>query len=220
MSWETFTKIVDEASEHGPRSFSLHLFGEPLLWGRIREGILYIKQKNKRHSILLTTNGILLNEYAEFLVESGVDKIIWTFRRLGGNRFTDKTIQALRKIGTLRILKETMSPDDWEEAKRIKWNREVKSLHNYGGTINADQPHKKRYACYHLWFAPAISWDGSFLICCNDPDKRTSLGDIKTGIANHWLWMKMWNLRWEHKIGEYTGICKECNCWASYPRVF
>ena len=32
MPWETFCAIVDEASEFGPRSFSLHLFGEPLLY--------------------------------------------------------------------------------------------------------------------------------------------------------------------------------------------
>src|SRR3990167_250292 len=60
MDFLLFQMVIDEASTYGARSFSLHLFGEPLLYPRILDAIDYIKRKNKRHTVLLTTNGTLL----------------------------------------------------------------------------------------------------------------------------------------------------------------
>src|SRR5258708_3002683 len=57
IDFKLFKTIVDECSQYGPRSFSLHLFGEPLLYPFILDAIQYIKIKNRRHTILLTTNG-------------------------------------------------------------------------------------------------------------------------------------------------------------------
>ena len=78
MDFNLFKAITQEANTFGPRSFSLHLFGEPLLWPKIIEGIRYIKQLDKRHVVLLTTNGTHLNRYVDELIGNGVDEIIWS----------------------------------------------------------------------------------------------------------------------------------------------
>src|SRR3990167_1690013 len=42
MDFELFQRIVEECNQYGPRSFSLHLFGEPLLYPHILQAIEYI----------------------------------------------------------------------------------------------------------------------------------------------------------------------------------
>ena len=62
MGWDTFTGLVDEAARYGDRSFSLHLFGEPLLYPRCLDAIRYIKARRQGNVVLLTTNGTLLED--------------------------------------------------------------------------------------------------------------------------------------------------------------
>jgi len=59
MGFDIFKAIIDEATRYGARSFSLHLFGEPLLYSKWFEAIRYIKSANRKHTVLFTTNGTL-----------------------------------------------------------------------------------------------------------------------------------------------------------------
>ena len=61
MEFGLFQALIDEATTYGRRSFSLHLFGEPLLYPRWREAVAYIKRCHPQHTVLLTTNGTALN---------------------------------------------------------------------------------------------------------------------------------------------------------------
>lgn len=222
MDYETFKEIVDEASQYGPRSFSLHLFGEPLLYPHIIEAIGYIKQKNRKHTILLTTNGILLNKFNSQLEE--VDRIIWSYRK---NNFNDESLGLLRRKGLIRLLIEETPKEEFE-----KWSKfprvEIKHLHNYGGNIDVSKwgiteglvP--ERYPCYHLWLAPAVRWNGEITFCCNVPKIGTEvLGNYgKENIASVWKGEKLRNIRREHLDGIYKGACKGCTSWQAYPAIF
>ena len=157
MDFNLFKEIINECRNYGSRSFSLHLFGEPLMYPKILEAIRYIKKQNRRNTILLTTNGTFLNKFIDNLVELRVDRIIWSWRR---NNFTDETIRKLRKHGGfVRILLEETPKEEIEKWKNFP-RLEVKHLHNYGGNINTSKWHDNklpdRYPCYHLWRAPAI----------------------------------------------------------------
>lgn len=224
MDFELFKSIVDECSHYGPRSFSLHLFGEPLLYPFILEAIGYIKKKNKRHTILLTTNGTVLNKFAKQLLELGVDRIIWSWRR---NNFTSDTINILRKIGMVRLLIEETPKEEFE-----KWSKfprvEIKHLHNYGGQIDTTKWGLKRddendgWPCYHLWLAPAIRWNGDITICCNDPNgvesvsKWTTIGDLR----DFWNGARLQDIRKTHLEGRKLGLCNGCNSYRAYPDIF
>lgn len=224
MDYELFKRIVDECSEYGPRSFSLHLFGEPLLYPHILDAIAYIKSKNRRHTVLLTTNGVLLNKFAEQLLRLGVDRIIWSWR---GNNFNANTIGVLRKIGLVRLLIEETPPDEFE-----KWSKfprvEIKHLHNYGGHIDTskwglDAENSDRYPCYHLWLAPAVRWNGDITICCNDPKGNEGCGSYgKNGLdlAGFWRSDRLSRIRASHMSGQYKGLCASCNSWKAYPDIF
>src|SRR3990167_9309276 len=101
MDFNLFKAIIDEASRYGNRSFSLHLFGEPLLYPRIFEAISYVKRSRRGHTVLLTTNGTLLNQKVEELIAAGPDQVLWSWRREA--KFTEETKRRLRAWGRFRV---------------------------------------------------------------------------------------------------------------------
>lgn len=227
MDFELFKRIVDEASNYGARSFSLHLFGEPLLYPKIMEAINYIKAKNRRHTILLTTNGTVLNKFAKRLLESGVDRIIWSWRRLP-NEFSSETVEVLKRIGMVRLLIEETPKEEFEKWKTFP-RVEIKHLHNYAGQIDTskwgiknDDSKMVRYPCYHLWLAPAVRFNGEITICCNDAHGLEVLGRYSSSfkLMDAWMGSHMQSLRQSHMKGEYKGLCANCNVWKTYPDIF
>lgn len=223
MDFQLFKDIIDECSLYGPRSYSLHLFGEPLLYPKILDAIDYIKRKNKNNTILLTTNGTLLNRFIEDLTRLKVDKIIWSWRR---NNFNDNTKRHLKRVGLIRFLIEETPEGEIEKWEGFK--KEVKHLHNYGGQIDTTKwglgegAGTNRYPCYHLWLAPAVRWNGQITICCNDPtgiESWISYGD-GNNIVSFWNSDKLKSIRDSHLKGEYKGLCAGCNVWKTYPDMF
>lgn len=226
MDFGLFKAVVDEATRYGKRSFSLHLFGEPLLYPKIMEAINYIKAKNKRHTILLTTNGTVLNKFAKRLLESGVDRIIWSWRKLP-TEFSSETLKVLKRIGMVRLLIEETPKEEFE-----KWSKfprvEIKHLHNYGGNIDVkkwgitENLIPERWPCYHLWLAPAIRWNGEITFCCNIPSVGTEvLGHYpKSSLEECWKGARLAEIREEHKKKIYSGACKACTSWQAYPNIW
>ena len=228
MDFELFKSIVDEASHYGPRSFSTHLFGEPLLYPRIIEALEYIKKKNRKHTILLTTNGTVLNHFAKKL-RTRVDRVIWSYR---ANNFNQESISLLRYKGLIRLLIEETPKEEFE-----RWSKfprvEVKHVHNYGGEIDLqriygnirqkDRDEVSRYPCYHLFLAPAIRWNGQIVQCCDDPHGKSAFGTYGldgVNLASYWRSESLKRNRDGHKKGQYLGICKTCDVWKTYPDIF
>ena len=237
MDYRLFREIVDEASRYGARSFSLHLFGEPLLYPHIFEACAYIKRRNKRHTVLLTTNGTKVNDCIDDLVSCGINQVLWTWRKEA--RFTGATLLKLKKWGKFRVrfIKEITPPEAYEEWKT--WgNVEGRKLHNYGGEIDTgrwdglqeksywkdysnSQKTSIRYPCYHLWLAPAVAWNGNILLCCSDPHQKEVLGKFpEQSVAEVWKGSQLESIRKSHLEGRYEGICKDCDVWKSYPSLF
>lgn len=77
MDFELFKEIFNQALTLLPlKNVCLEGFGEPLLYPYLAEAIEYIKSKNSKISILITTNGILLNsDWAEKFTKLGLDQI-------------------------------------------------------------------------------------------------------------------------------------------------
>lgn len=229
MDFNLFRSIIDEATHYGPRSFSLHLFGEPLLYPHVWESINYIKKKNKRHTILLTSNGTLFERFADPLFSSRVDKVIWSWRPEA--KFSPEFKERLKRWGKLsvRLIKEVVPKEEMEYWS--KWpSVEIRSLHNYGGNIDVKnwispvvktdtKSQDKRWPCYHLFYAPAVAWNGNILICCSDPHQKEIMGKFpKTRISE--AWKNMDKVRKAHLEGKYEGICANCDVWKSYPNAF
>ena len=207
LPFELFKKIVEEASLFGNRSFSLHLFGEPLLYPRIIESVRYLKRRG--HAVILTTNGMLLNKLYREL--RGVDKIIWSYK------------EGIKVPGELKKWKNFIVRFFDKEDK--SWpRRESRSFHNYGGQSRlrkfiAPSTGHTRYPCYHPFLAPAVRTNGDIVICCADPEGKSAVGNIKD-MSLQEAWKKMEWTRQQHLAGVYRGICKDCDVWKSYPSLF
>lgn len=228
MDFQLFKKIVNEASQYGVRSFSLHLFGEPLLYRRWIDAINYIKAKNHKHTVLLTTNGTRINECIDKLVKLPIDKVLWTVRPEA--KFTNETKSKLKKWKpfTVRIINELDNAGEYASWPRVERRR----MHNYGGNIsNTDTSsknvvtgeqlaeQKKRWPCYHLFLAPAVSWNGKFLMCCADPHQKEVFGDINKDKISE-CWEALRKVRESHLNGQFNGICSNCDTWREYPNIF
>lgn len=221
MDYGVFQKVVDEATGYGARSFSLHLFGEPLLYPKIFEAIRYIKSKNIRHTVLLTTNGTRIDSLINELLRSPIDRCIWSWRPEA--KWSDETEQKLKrwKPFTIRMIRE-VTPKKIREKYKSWRNVEVRSLHTYGGQVDTSRwnapPAPKRYPCYHLWLSPAVAWNGNILLCCADPKQKEVIGRFpRMSVHQAWTSPKIKMVRNAHLEGKYEGICKNCDTWKAYP---
>ena len=211
MDYDLFRKIVKEANGIGRFSFSLHLFGEPLLGTHFYDAIRELKQG--RHTVIITTNGTLLQEHRERLLQSGIDRIIISYRK----GLDTKSILQFRSIATIRVFR---NEEGDARAEFPGFHFQVKDIHNYGGSIKSGSPKLKRHPCYHLWLAPAVRWNGEFTVCCADPYGEMVVGNVKKRtIGEMWNGTLMNNLRKWHLNGIYDGRCKNCNVWSTYPSI-
>lgn len=254
MEYTLAKKIIDEANSYGPRTFSLHLFGEPLLSPNFVRIMNYIKESNSRNAILLTTNGtVLTKEKSEAIINAKVDKISISFsstikdvyKNITGADQLETVEQNILNLVELKKTKKVTNPPIYvriivsetnkEEGKIFedKWknkgvNVEVRPLHNYGGYTKIDSKNKqnkkiKRYPCYHLWFSPAIHYNGDVSICCNDWGRVTHLGNAKKQTINEiWNSEKLKKFREHHRKHEYSKVplCEECDVWSTYEDIF
>lgn len=195
-----------------------------MLYPKIWEAIEYIKTSNKKNTILLTSNGTMFERFIDRIEQSRVDKLIWSWRPEA--KFSEETKERLRRWGklTVRLIREAVPENEikkWESWPKV----EIRGLHNYGGEISLEKfgvsPTNggTKYPCYHLFLAPAIAWNGKFLMCCSDPHQREVFGDINTEtIAESWKRVDV--VRQSHLKGRHEGICKDCDVYKSYPDLF
>lgn len=243
-------KIVDEAAQYGPRTFSLHLFGEPLLAPLTIPLAKYIKEKNKKNNILLTTNGVFLTkEISQKLIACEADKIVISIHGANNKQYQSvtgtndlakveeniKDLVALKKEEKKekpKIYLRMVAPKEKREeieSFRQKWKNfpviiDIREPHNFGGKIGDKKNENiKRYPCYHLWFSPGINWDGQVSICCCDALKEEIIGNVrKESLSEIWKSEKLQKYREHHLKGEYDKInlCKNCDVWQTYPDIF
>ena len=103
MSWELFTRIVDQAP--GMRRAVLHGVGEPMLVPELPRMIRYLKARGVY--VLFNTNGTLLREKRFFeLIESGLDELrvsldaadAKTYAAVRGRPFFDRIVRDVRNL--------------------------------------------------------------------------------------------------------------------------
>ena len=209
MDFDLFRKIIDESAQFGPRAFALCKDGEPLLNPRILDMIAYIKQKNPKNVIAMTTNGLLLDaESSQAVLAQGVDKITVSIRAASAQvyekicksteyeRVVENVKELLRrkKIGGfikpyvfLQCLPLNEVADELERFKEM-WKEydvtlDMSGLFSWSGMVVGQQLHNpdfnKRYPCYELWFTPAINWNGDVSICSYDWDRTALVGNVR-----------------------------------------
>ena len=108
MSWELYTKIIDEASQYNLQRCALLLMNEPLLDPELPRKIRYAKDRfPERTEVMITSNGsVLSDEKIEGLIASGLDRIKISIQGVDpavyeytmGKLKYDRTVDGVRRL--------------------------------------------------------------------------------------------------------------------------
>jgi len=94
MDWKLYIKIVDEGSAKGLCSIKFNYLGEPLLNPQLCDMIRYAKTKGII-DVMFNTNAVLLNDDNSLkLIESGLDKLFFSFDSPYGDKYNQIRIGA------------------------------------------------------------------------------------------------------------------------------
>lgn len=247
---ELAKKITNEAAKKGPTSYSLHLYGEPLINPEWADIVAVIRRAHSQNTILLTTNGFFLNENASLkLIELGVNRIFVSLHSLDPNIYKTNTgggdisivlnnIRTFAKLAgpssrTKIFVRLFHGPDavihsstQLDTIKQLRANFEVRGYHNFAGGKNnwtTFKNEKRRWPCYHPWFTLGIAVDGTSVICCADAQLRLKVGNAyEQPIEDMWKSSAVKSMRIEHLRNHFKNwkTCEFCDTWQFHPDIF
>lgn len=211
MEWDLFKKIVDDAVENQYRVMWLHVFGEPLMWKRLIDGVKYIREayKNTIFNVgpCIGTNGVLLTkDISKGLIEAGVETIVVGLSSMRKDVFEKIRIGAnfediINNIHDLLSIANGKISISLQRLKTI-WNEDesneeyIKEFGNYPylrieeSTVLRYPPNGKKIgfhrmdSCGMRMVHFAILSDGRVPICCLDYDCTVCCGDSNKQTIN------------------------------------
>jgi len=209
MDFELYKKIIDEGSEKGLRSVKLNYAGEPTLYDRLIDAIIYAKSKGILN-VQINTNGMnLTEEYCYQLIGSGIDIIIIS------DYHSKKQFENVRNLARSR--------DFFSETPKIRIMIKDKGGGNWGAIAdeicfdkyyeyNLEEDFKpSEFKCPQPWQRFLILADGTVCSCsCGIFIMEKILGN-----AWHFSLEELWNgkqmkfLRYCHENGE-SHLLRQC----------
>ena len=123
MSWETYTRLVDEMTSEGIAELGLFYIGEPMMAKNLADAVRYAKNAGIEY-VFLTTNGALATRAkVKELMEAGLDSLKFSFNYADGAQI--KEVAGVSERNFEKIV------------RNIKEAREVKDEGGYGCGIYA-----------------------------------------------------------------------------------
>jgi MoaA/NifB/PqqE/SkfB family radical SAM enzyme len=247
---ELADKITAEAAKKGPTSYSLHLYGEPLMnpaWDKI---VATIRRAHPYNAILLTTNGFFLTEnVSRKLLELGVNRIFVSMHSFDPEVYRNYTrggdiSVVLNNIRTFAKLPGRSSrtklfirlfhgpddspfvPDYIDSLRALGIRLEIRGYHNFAGGRDQWSTFKKerrRWPCFHPWFTLGVAVDGTTIICCADARLGTKVGNaFEQTLEEIWKSEAVETIRREHLKNQFERwkACEPCDTWKFHPDIF
>lgn len=238
MSWDLYTKIIDEIGPAGVYSIRLSLRGESFLHKKIIDAVKYAKDKGIKEVSTLT-NGVKLDEEMfKKIMEAGIDWITISFDGIGETyekiRKPAKFDRAIEKIRNYQKIKkeagmvkpvikvQSVLPairDRFEEyydifspiTDMVSSNPLIDYLQNDDLNLIEYIPN---FSCSQLYQRLVIGADGLVMMCSNDEESEHVVGNAsEQSIYDIWHSEKLQNAREIHKkyrgVNEFS-ICRKC----------
>ena len=214
MKFDTFKKIIDEGAPKGLKAINLNNFGESFYNKNLVKMIAYAKSKGVL-DVMLHTNGTVMDEkLAEDVVNSGLDRIIFSldsiskeiYEKIRVNAKFEETVEKVKifyktrekmkaKKPIIRVSMVRMKENDHEAENFEKfWGPFTDEItytdyRNQDGLDKVDRYTKERkqnksYACPALWQRMTVNVGGEITACCRDAGKRLTLGNYNNEKPN------------------------------------
>lgn len=139
LTYEEICRICQIAAEVGIRKLKI-TGGEPLVRRGCVDLIRELKQISGIEQVTVTTNGVLLEDYADALAEAGVDGVNISLDSLNRERYKwitgrDELINVCRGIEAIlrtgvrtkinAVLQKDLNESEWESLVQLAWNRPI-----------------------------------------------------------------------------------------------
>ena len=234
MSFDLFTRIVDECAELGITHIRVHNYGEPFVDRRLVEKVRYAKQKGIQEVGMISNGSLITEVVARGMIDAGLDALNISIDASGKEVFEstriglkyDKVIANVERLVRLRaesgkrrpklilsFVRQNNSADEQafiEHWRKVADKIHITDLHNWGGTLH--QQSDVNYPCYRPWLTFTVLWDGRVSLCCADFDGHTILGDMNSSSIK-----EIWNndlyrqVRREHLESGGPDVCRACD---------
>jgi wyosine [tRNA(Phe)-imidazoG37] synthetase (radical SAM superfamily) len=118
MSWEMFKSIADESEQYATPAANINGLGEPLLHKQFPEMVRYIKGRGFLDVMFHTNGSIMSEELADQLIDSGLDRIIFsvdspdkkTYESMRIRASFDRVVKNVRLFAERRNKRAMMAP--------------------------------------------------------------------------------------------------------------
>ena len=217
MPMDIYKKVIDETAKEQPGTrIWLDFYGEALLAGWKLYYMIDYAKKAGLTNVCINTNGTLMKpEYAEMLIDSGVDYIsldcdgfskkVYESVRVNGDR--DKFYSNVEYLLDYKRKKKSNTIVDIKVIELEQNKNEIQQIVDYWRERGAwtavrrcsewvDSQHRdsndinmkeNRIMCGHAMGTAAISWDGIVAGCAWDYDLEMACGDInKESLKDIW----------------------------------
>jgi MoaA/NifB/PqqE/SkfB family radical SAM enzyme len=234
MSFDLFTRIVDECVELGITHVRVHNYGEPFVDRKLVDKVRYAKQKGIKEVGMISNGSLITEAVARGMIDAGLDAINISVDASGKEVFEstriglkyDKVIANIERLVRIRaeagkrrpklilsFVRQNNSADEQafiEHWRKIADKIHITDLHNWGGTLH--QQSDVNYPCYRPWLTFTVLWDGRVSLCCADFDGHTILGDMNTSsIKEIWNNDLFRSVRREHLESGGPDVCRACD---------
>lgn len=242
MSFETFSKVIQECEENQMESIFLDHGGEPLLNKRLPEFVKLCRDANIIDIMISTNATLLTREISRSLIRNGLTKInfsidaatpeTYSIVRKGGNYhqvvknievFLDEKKRHGKSYPRVRISfivqeenKNEMETfyDQWKDHANIICFQKAK---NYNvilqQELDAGNENRYDFRCYQVFTNMMVDYKGGIHICSHDYNHKHILGGIlKNTIKECWESSSMRQFRDIHRKGEWSSINFCKNC--------
>ncbi len=240
MTWETFTKSVDETCDLC-ELYILHASGEPLLNSRIIEMINYCASKGV--GTWLSTNAMVLDEkMAKKLISSKLDGLViaidgataQTHEKIRVGAVYDKVVnntlqflehKAAARKGPMVTLQFVKMPQNSHEVDSFvsKWSNKdvnilIKPVVNWFAKDEEDLLYPD-VSCDRPYYWMTVKSDGSVPVCADDVGIDYRVGNINNSSAEElWNSSVMCDFRGKAVKGKkHHELCAKCDYTPSRP---
>ncbi|HEY2881357.1 MAG TPA: radical SAM/SPASM domain-containing protein [Pirellulales bacterium] len=235
MKQEIFESVVKQCAAGGCKIMHLHGFGEPLLDKQLPERIRLCKQSGIGRVKIFTNGGLLRDDMAHRLLDSGVDEIKISIDGADAKEFNqlrigldyDKVMENVKTFRALRdgkgMAKPTLVAATCQTSNREQTEAMLKNvvdridfthIHNWGGALGMFSGQRLRKPCDRLWRTFTVLANGDVALCCLDYSGKEILGNVeRETIATIWNNQRYRELRRLHRDSrqDEISLCKNCS---------
>jgi len=229
MDYQFFITLVDQCRRKC-RAIHLHNFGEPLLDDTLIEKVIYVAKCGIKPR-LFTNASLLNNEYAQALIEAGLEQITFSvdgssieeFERIRypleyGRVFDNiyNFIALNRKLGSpVNVRIRCCNTDDQRRTVKLFPGVKFAKFHNWADISIATRGELSTDVCSRLWTNMTILVNGDVALCHADIEGKEVVGNTHvTPIYDIWYNTRYNEIRQKHLQSQRCDIelCRDCMC--------